>query len=67
MIKTTREQRKALYNVWLRSRGAPFQPPANPFAHYKAFRQTVRSGPDCIMVPFAGMWLGIEKNGYIHS
>lgn len=22
---------------------------------------------DCIMVPWCGMWLGIEKDGYTHS
>lgn len=34
---------------------------------YRTFRRTVQPGPDCIMVPFAGMWLGIERDGYTHS
>lgn len=57
MIKTTRAQRIAIYAVWLR----------NKTKSYKAFRKTARLGPDCIMVPFAGMWLGIETDGYTHS
>ncbi len=34
---------------------------------YREFRRTVRPGPDCIMVPWIGMWLGIEPDGYTHS
>lgn len=34
---------------------------------YKAFRKTVQYGYDCIMLPWCGMWLGIEKDGYTHS
>ena len=34
---------------------------------YREFRRTVQQGWDCIMVPYAGMWLGIETDGYTHS
>ncbi len=34
---------------------------------YRKFRRTVVHGYDCIMVPYYGMWLGIEKDGYTHS
>jgi hypothetical protein len=36
---------------------------------YRAFRRKVQfaSFDDCAMVPWAGMWLGIEKDGYTHS
>lgn len=34
---------------------------------YREFRETVRLGFDCVMVPFAGMWLGIETDGHTHS
>ncbi len=36
---------------------------------YRQFRRTVQhsSYDDCIMVPWCGMWLGIEKDGYTHS
>jgi hypothetical protein len=31
------------------------------------FAEKIVSGHDCIMVPWQGMWLGIEKDGYTHS
>jgi hypothetical protein len=34
---------------------------------YRKFRRTVQPGPDCVMVKFAGMWLGIEPDGHTHS
>jgi len=34
---------------------------------YRQFRKTVQPGYGCAMVPWAGMWLGIEKDGYTHS
>lgn len=37
------------------------------FQTYRAFRRTVRHGYGCIMVRWAGMWLGIEPDGYTHS
>ena len=30
----------------------------------KAYRDTIM---DCVMVPWAGMWLGIEPDGHTHS
>jgi hypothetical protein len=74
MIVTTKEQRKALKQVFDR---APIYPTltdeekargitAVPLT-YKQFRRTVQGGWDCIMVHWKGMWLGIEKDGYTHS
>ena len=34
---------------------------------YRQFRKLVQSGYDCVMLPWCGMWLGIEKDGYTHS
>lgn len=34
---------------------------------YRQFRKTVQFGYDCAMVYWAGMWLGIEFDGYTHS
>jgi hypothetical protein len=37
---------------------------------YRAFRSQVVGYPDgsgCVMLPWRGMWLGIEKDGYTHS
>lgn len=70
MVKTNRAQREALKRVYLRivseTRGSMTQQQFMAFT-YRAFRRTVQPGPDCIMVPFAGMWLGIERDGYTHS
>lgn len=70
MVPTTRAQRVSLLRVYRREvearRGSMPQPEYMAFT-YRAFRQTVLPGPDCIMVRFAGMWLGIEPDGYTHS
>ena len=69
MIRTTREQREALSRVYQRQHPIPVHP-ANQrawFKGYMAFRKTVQGGPGCIMVHWAGMWLGIEPDGYTHS
>jgi len=55
----TREQRVALKRVYDRGQ--------NNGLTYLAFRRTVRQGYDCIMVPWSGMCLGIERDGYTHS
>jgi hypothetical protein len=65
MIFTTREQRLALKLVYDRIEAA--RKPSQRRLPYRQFRKSVAAGPDCIMVPFAGMWLGIEKDGYTHS
>lgn len=57
MVKTTKAQRAALKKVWLRDTSAT----------YREFRKTVQPSFGYIMVPFAGMWLGIETDGYTHS
>lgn len=64
MITLTRAQREALKRVWQRLEPTPSRRPS-----YLAFRRTVQPyiGGDCVLVPFAGMWLGIEKDGYTHS
>jgi hypothetical protein len=58
----TREQRLALKSVY--DRGASTNP-----ASYLQFRRTARldSLMDCVMVPWAGMVLGIEPDGHTHS
>lgn len=56
----TRAQREALKRVW--DREASTNPPS-----YLAFRRQVQMGYGCIMLPWAGMWLGIEPDGYTHS
>lgn len=34
---------------------------------YRQFRKKVQFSFDCAMVPWCGMWLGIEQDGYTHS
>lgn len=64
-MKLTRAQREALKRVWDRMTVADVQPAPS----YLAFRRSVQPyiGGDCVLVKFAGMWLGIESDGYTHS
>jgi len=56
----TRKQREALKKIYDRG---PL-----PIT-YLQFRRTVQYAyhMDCAMVPWQGMWLGIEADGYTHS
>jgi hypothetical protein len=60
----TRQQREALFTVYMRT--VKEIPPART---YLQFRRTAEYSHlmDCLMVPFCGMWLGIERDGYTHS
>jgi hypothetical protein len=58
MIITTREQREALKRIWMRGTDE---------RTYKQLRRDVLEGHDCLMLSWAGMWLGIERDGYTHS
>ena len=63
MIKTTREQRVALKRYWLRI--DKWKRPT-----YCAFRYTVQgyfAVPGPIVVPWCGMFIVIETDGYGHS
>ena len=57
----TREQRIALKRICGRDWNKPDS--------YLEFRRTVEipMAIDCIMVPWCGMYLGIETDGYTHS
>ena len=60
-MKITKEQQRALRQVFERT---------ELNMTYLQFRRTARGlGPryGCIMVPWCGMWLGIERDGYTHS
>lgn len=56
-MKLTKHQQLALKKVFLRTEEK----------NYLKFRRTVLQGWGYIMVPFAGMWLGIEPDGHTHS
>lgn len=70
-MKITREQRESLYLIWLRGTPSSLTPKyrsnGSGLQTYLTFRRTVLPGPDCIMVQWQGMWLGIEPDGYTHS
>ena len=78
----TRKQREALHSVYKRvalyrlDDNGPIvsehqcQWPEYETAHrltYREFRAMAQPGFGCIMVPWCGMWLGIEPDGYTHS
>lgn len=65
MVKTTRAQREALLNLYNRALNSDHPETRS----YKEFRKTVIPGfmNEYIMIPWAGMWIGIEKDGYTHS
>jgi hypothetical protein len=81
MVRTTRAQREALFKVFQREFPSWYSPGWRyrygsgnelvkvPTIQYRRFRRTVKPffGDTCIMVPYAGMWLGIEQDGYTHS
>lgn len=61
MTCMTKEQRKAVYRKWRQdSQGLS----------YRSFRERavpVFAGDGAIAVPWCGMWLCIETDGYTHS
>jgi hypothetical protein len=41
-----------------------------PSQQWRNFRKKVvgySDGSGCVMIPWRGMWLGVEKDGYTHS
>lgn len=44
-----------------------FQQNPDGAPNFIAFRRRARQGYDCVMIPWCGMWLGIETDGYTHS
>lgn len=66
MVKTTRAQRVALKKIHGRARNADTPTPLT----YRAFRALIQPTYGCdgaVAVPFAGMWLCVERDGYTHS
>ncbi len=61
MVLTTREQRRSIHARWKQ---------ADQGLSYRAFRKhavPVLAGDGAIALPWCGMWLCIEPDGYIHS
>jgi hypothetical protein len=59
MVRLTKHQQVALRRIYQRNQ--------NNGKTYLEFRRLVFPGPGCVMVPWAGMVLGIEPDGYTHS
>lgn len=62
VAEITDAQRRALYEVWQRKTNNP-QDAWDIFAAKAWYSATLES----LMVPWCGMVLGIEKDGYVHS
>ena len=64
----TQAQRTALHDLYCR---LVFDRRANGATHvpsYMTFRRSVLPGPPgCVLVLYAGMWVGIETDGHTHS
>lgn len=71
-MRLTKEQQTALKRVWdrvpLNALHQTAREGERPIS-YLAFRHKVRPcfGDKCVVVPWCGMWLGIEPDGYTHS
>lgn len=72
MTKLNRAQRLALKRIFDRTpiyfpQLGSCAPPRQ--MTYREWRRNVQPafGGDCVMVFWSGMWLGIEKDGYVHS
>jgi hypothetical protein len=61
----TPQQRFALGAIYHRPLSFPDRWPN--LLTYREFRKSVQRGSDCVLVPWCGMWLGIESDGYTHS
>lgn len=71
MVKLSRKQREALNNLFIRKYPSNAElRSVDRLGLYRKFRRTVQpelAGYGAVMVPFAGMWVGIETDGYTHS
>jgi hypothetical protein len=65
-VNLTQEQVAALDRLWERDR-AEGRESGPTWATKEAMHAAVQPGPGCVMIEWAGMWLGIEPDGYTHS
>ena len=74
MLKLTRPQRIALKRVYRRDQerltetyAADVRPQYRTYREIRAALEPLIGGGGCVMLPWRGMWLGIEPDGYTHS
>jgi hypothetical protein len=62
----TRAQREALYRLYTRPAGGASRA---GIRGYRSFRRMAFADPllGCVMIQHAGMYVGIEPDGYTHS
>ena len=67
-MNLTRPQREALFALWS-SRGFADQAPEAVVVSYRDFRRAVQPEilSDTVLVPWCGMTVGIETDGYTHT
>jgi len=61
----TTEQQEKLWQVW--NRGQWKNKPTFAQFFMQASKSQLIGGEGCILVQYAGMWLGIETDGYAHT
>ena len=70
ITRLTRLQREALRAIFLQNGVTRVGRRYDTNQTYREFRRTVSTYPDgtgCIMVPWCGMFVGIEVDGHTHS
>jgi hypothetical protein len=71
MVKTTKAQRLALKRVFDRQPIRSDGPEGSQrLLSYRQFRASIQPSFGCdgaVMVRWAGMWLGVERDGYTHA
>jgi len=63
-MELTQAQHNALDRLWERDHWEDRTP---TWPTKEDMLKSVQPGPDCVMIYWAGMWLGIEPDGYTHS
>ena len=67
-MKLTRQQIEAVHGIYLREKTSYEIDDHRKLARsYMQVRRSVVPGFGCVMLPWCGMWLGIEPDGYTHS
>jgi hypothetical protein len=68
-MRITKDQQRALHRKWQQAHDQQAEK-GKRFMSYLAFRRTALPTIGCdgaIAVPWCGMWLAIERDGYTHS
>jgi hypothetical protein len=61
MTKTTRAQREAVFRKWVQ------HPNGLTYRQMRATARPTWGMDNAIVLPWCGMWLAIEQDGYTHS